>query len=844
MPTLPQKQNKRKVLVICDEWLAPSLTLTLQNEGCDIVLAEKRHSNILKGTIRRIPYADRLEYAKDCDLVIYEDKSNRDESKDMRATGKSVIGGSKLVDKLELDRMWGNKIAKECGMLTPEMYPMQEFTEISDFIKERGGKWVLKQCGQIDEIKGLNFVAKMPNSEDLLDFLPILEKNWVEGVKKDFVLQEKIDGHEMAIGSFWNGTEFMKDKDGDELCEENWEHKPLFPGGLGESCYDEETEVLTNKGFKYFKDLDKTELIAQVDQKTLEISYVKPLKYYKKFYEGDMYHFKSREGDILTTPNHWMFISHYKKNDYKLVQAQNVPNQHYKMLQSASWRGKRIDKFIFPEEIVANGGSGKLLKKIEMDGDLFCKFLGIYIAEGSTTKEGKIYVSQIGENIKKIRHLFNNFPLHFRIFKQGYVINSVQLSRWLKRETGAYAQEKHIPEIIKNASPEQLRIFLDAFNLGDGDIHGGQKRYCSTSKKLIDDIQEILIKLGIASTITEDENQRERSLIAEKYRKNCVPLYSLEERKNNVMWCRGHKKIIPYKGFVYCVKVPTHLLVVRRNGRVLICGNTGEQYTVQQMVKAKYSKLFSETLDKCRELLKQIDYRGDFDVNTIVTEKGAYFLEFTPRMGVPATSGMLEMHKSSWYDLLKAMADGKQPKNFEYDPNYCIVSWLYTKPFPFVNSHKMTALYENAKPPEGMEEIADTISFRMSNSEGIIVNFKPDFTKEDWTHIHPDGLRFQDGRLKVANPDGYVLTATQMGKTVEEAGEKLNELLKKIIVPKGFWRNDFDKTNYHLSKDDLTKWGYIFTTEELAKKNYDDTQAAKKEDKRKKVRSKLKEILI
>ena len=506
MPTLPQKQNKRKVLVICDEWLAPSLTLTLQNEGCDIVLAEKRHSNILKGTIRRIPYADRLEYAKDCDLVIYEDKSNRDESKDMRATGKSVIGGSKLVDKLELDRMWGNKIAKECGMLTPEMYPMQEFTEISDFIKERGGKWVLKQCGQIDEIKGLNFVAKMPNSEDLLDFLPILEKNWVEGVKKDFVLQEKIDGHEMAIGSFWNGIEFMKDKDGDELCEENWEHKPLFPGSLGES--------------------------------------------------------------------------------------------------------------------------------------------------------------------------------------------------------------------------------------------------------------------------------------------------------------------------------------------------TGEQYTVQQMVKAKYSKLFSETLDKCRELLKQIDYRGDFDVNTIVTEKGAYFLEFTPRMGVPATSGMLEFHKSSWYDLLKAMADGKQPKNFEYDPNYCIVSWLYTKPFPFVNSHKMTALYENAKPPEGMEEIADTISFRMSNSEGIIVNFKPDFTKEDWTHIHPDGLRFQDGRLKVANSDGYVLTATQMGKTVEEAGEKLNELLKKIIVPKGFWRNDFDKTNYHLSKDDLTKWGYIFTTEELAKKNYDDTQAAKKEDKRKKVRSKLKEILI
>ena len=508
MPSIAQNKISKKVLIITDEWLSPSLALELQNEGCDVTVALKRPTNILKGTIKRIPYEDRLDFAKDCDLVIYEDKSNRDESKDMRATGKSVIGGSKLVDKLELDRVWGNKIAKECGILAPEMYPFTEFTDIANFIKERGGKWVLKQCGKIDEVKGLNFVAKMPNSEDLLDFLPILEKNWVEGVKKDFVLQEKIDGHEMAIGSFWNGHEFMKDKDGDELCEENWEHKPLFPGGLGES--------------------------------------------------------------------------------------------------------------------------------------------------------------------------------------------------------------------------------------------------------------------------------------------------------------------------------------------------TGEQYTVQQMVKAKYSKLFSETLDKCRELLKQIDYRGDFDVNTIVTDKGAYFLEFTPRMGVPATSGMLEFHKSSWYDLLKAMADGTQPKNFEYDPDYCIVSWLYTKPFPFVNSHKMTALYEGAKPPEGMEEIADVLSFRMSNSEGIIVNFKPDFTKEDWTHIHPDGLRFQDGKLKVANPDGYVLTATEMGKTVDEAGQKLNELLKKIVVPKGFWRNDFDKTNYHLSKDDLTKWGYLLSNDKKqAQKEIDDKiKKDASEKKRKEVRDKLKKLVV
>ena len=212
-------------------------------------------------------------------------------------------------------------------------------------------------------------------------------------------------------------------------------------------------------------------------------------------------------------------------------------------------------------------------------------------------------------------------------------------------------------------------------------------------------------------------------------------------------------------------------------------------------------------------------------------------------MGVPATSAQLEIHKSSWFDFFKAIADGKQDKNFEYDDRYCIVSWLYTKPFPFVNSHKMTEVYVNDT-PKGIKEISEAISFRMSNSEGIIVNFKKDFTKEDWLHIHPDGLRFKDGKLQIANPDGYVLTATEMDTTVEGAGVKLENILKKIVVPKGFWRNDFDKSNFHKSKDDLEKWGYIISNIEKKKMYQKELKNSKAEEKRKKVRDILKEIIL
>ena len=499
--------GQKKVLVVTDEWLAPSLALNIKNEGYHVLLATKRQTNILKGSIIRIPYENRLKIAPQCDLIIYEDKSNRNESKQLRAQGLSVIGGDKLTDKLEWNRTWANKIAKMSGILTPEMVEISDFTKIKEFIKERKGKWVLKQQGKIDEIKGLNFVSKMPNSEDLLDFIDILEKSWIEGVKPDFVLQEKVEGYEMACGSYWNGHEFMKDSDGDEICEENWEHKALFPGNLGES--------------------------------------------------------------------------------------------------------------------------------------------------------------------------------------------------------------------------------------------------------------------------------------------------------------------------------------------------TGEQYTVMRYTKAKYSKIFMETLDKCRELLKTIDFRGDFDINTIITEKGAYFLEFTPRMGVPATSAQLEIQKSSWYEFLKAMADGVQAKNYKYDPRMCIVSWLYTKPFPAVNSHKLTAIYEQQGAPVGMEEIKNTMSFRMSNSEGILLNFKKDFTVNDLKHIHPDGVRFRNGRLEIANADGYVLTVSEMDDTVEGAGKKVEDILKKIIIPKSFWRNDFADSNYHKSKDDLTKWGYILTPDKMKLKQEEEmkVKSIKNEEKRKKIRETLKKIV-
>lgn len=78
-----------------------------------------------------------------------------------------------------------------------------------------------------------------------------------------------------------------------------------------ESCFSSDTEVLTNKGWKLFKDLDRSESIAQF---TLHPEHGhtfvmdKPLHYTNNPHQGEMIHFHNKEGtlDHLVTPDHDM----------------------------------------------------------------------------------------------------------------------------------------------------------------------------------------------------------------------------------------------------------------------------------------------------------------------------------------------------------------------------------------------------------------------------------------------------------------------------------------------------------------------------------------------------------
>lgn len=223
----------------------------------------------------------------------------------------------------------------------------------------------------------------------------------------------------------------------------------------------------------------------------------------------------------------------------------------------------------------------------------------------------------------------------------------------------------------------------------------------------------------------------------------------------------------------------------------LFNGNLGpktfEMGTLMWYDDNEKNKLFQKTLAKLKNYLQSVDFRGDVDINCIVNRNKIYPLEFTARFGFPALQLHCEIHKSPWGRFLKAVADGK-PYNLQYKKGYGIVVLVATPPFPYeVRARKYYPI-------------------------GIDLLFK-NIGQEDMNHIHFEEISKRKNKKRdhyyISSKTGFVLHVTGMGKTVEEAREKTYGLIKKIIIPKMFYRTDIGEKFIQEDRKKLKEWGWI-----------------------------------
>jgi len=392
-------------------------------------------------------------------------------------------------------------------------------------------------------------------------------------------------------------------------------------------CYDDKTEILTDEGWKLFKDIENNETVATLDNG--EMKYVKIQNRIEHDYTGDMVRYLNKSSDLLTTPNHKYWVKS-RKAGYRFVIAQELLKcpDNYMTPSINIWDGIDAKEFILPGvKVQYSCGKGRIVDEEHtqtFSSKDWAAFLGIYLSEGSTYNAGKgnyrVYITQNdGETSNEISELLKRMGLAYSRDNKNYIINHKSLYCYC--EQFGKCHKKYIPKEIKTWSTELLKILLDWLIKGDGSITStGQRVYFSTSKKLIDDVQEIIQKCGYSGKVVE--KKQKPSYIRGRLINNFKTMYAISIRTSKYHHFTNTKtgsylSIEKYNGKVYCVEVPSHVIMVRRNGKPIWCGNS---IVGTNPVGCVFSE-FSLQNPKAWEFIRPI----------LAENEGWAFFNFTPR---------------------------------------------------------------------------------------------------------------------------------------------------------------------------------------------------------------------
>jgi phosphoribosylamine---glycine ligase len=178
-----------------------------------------------KGLITRVE--DFRKWVRWADLVLLGGNGTwMQEMERWKAEGVPIIGGTPESASWELDRLKGMAVFKKAGIPVPAYTQCRNFDEAIAHVARHDTGFAVKPCGDIAD-KSLSFVAK--TGKELIWKLD----RWKRSGKRfdnGFILQERIEGTEMAVGAWFGPEGFI------EGWEENFEEKRLFAGALGPNC--------------------------------------------------------------------------------------------------------------------------------------------------------------------------------------------------------------------------------------------------------------------------------------------------------------------------------------------------------------------------------------------------------------------------------------------------------------------------------------------------------------------------------------------------------------------------------------------------------------------------------
>jgi hypothetical protein len=375
--------------------------------------------------------------------------------------------------------------------------------------------------------------------------------------------------------------------------------RPDLIAEYGYDCYDDEqTEFLTDAGWKVFDDVGEKDKVAAFDIYTGEIRFETPTERVDKKFYGPMYTIEPALTRCVVTPNHNMAVSPAHRN------AGNAFSTSYNEIE-ANWELVSLSKIMSGYHSMHHIRRSAAKRQHEYPIETeYLQLAGMFVSEGSinfrNNKTGKVVkaarLSQTSNGKQEFFTLADSLSSKFGIRRYDYKKETVftvsrNIAERLYSDFGHH-KNKHLPQWSLYLSYEQANIFWDALCLGDGTVIKEERGevYYTSVKRLADGIHAMMVSSGHVCVLNGPYGPYEKP----KTEFGNTEMYQIYRPKDQNPYCcinlkSGilHHNQLPDPDYGYpiketivtekrivCFEMPSRTLVTRSAGRPAFQGNT------------------------------------------------------------------------------------------------------------------------------------------------------------------------------------------------------------------------------------------------------------------------------
>jgi hypothetical protein len=328
-------------------------------------------------------------------------------------------------------------------------------------------------------------------------------------------------------------------------------------------CFDEETEILTERGWMRYKNLKPEDRVMTLnrDSDRLEFNEIEQFHEYTDYKE--LIHCKSQCCDIMVTPKHGFWSATDAHNPFMEESAKDAFGKVRRFRTGGTYKADGIDL-----------------------SDAQIRFISWLMAEGYTDhRDGSVAIRIMQSNapdgrLAVLLDCLDDADIQYRMrlkYPKGskgvngtkkwtrnfdaYTI-SIQEARdvavWVEKYL---SDSKDIKQALRGMSASQCRSFLDAYTMADGHAYKpGRVQLATARKDHADFLHELVVKAGARATVCRRGNKDGYVL-------------SITPRQQTTVGKKSWEKVA-YNGNVWCVSVKNGTLLVRRNGKAVVTLNT------------------------------------------------------------------------------------------------------------------------------------------------------------------------------------------------------------------------------------------------------------------------------